>query len=149
MAARHILTDKQIEKAKPAPPRGRYLLWDAVAPSLALRVTDRGHKSFVVQRRVNGRMVKLTLGTYPALPLAEAREKARDALKEMARGKDPRQSNAARVSPAGQRRDSFEGAVETYIKREVEKNRRPRTRDEIIRPLRKLLVPKWGTLPLS
>jgi len=90
MTARHVLTDKQIEKAKPTPPRGRSLLWDAVAPSLALRVTDHGHKSFIVQRRVNGRMVKLTLGTYPALPLTEAREKARDALKEMARGKDPR-----------------------------------------------------------
>lgn len=56
MSERHVLTDKQIEKAKPAPVRGRYLLWDAVAPSLAHRVTDRGHKSLVVQRRVNGRM---------------------------------------------------------------------------------------------
>jgi integrase len=149
MTARHVLTDKQIDNAKPAPPRRRYMLWDAIAPSLALRITDRGHKSFVVHRRVNGRLVMLTLGEYPALPLAEAREKARDALREMARGKDPRQSNPPRVTATGQRRDSFEGAVETYIKREVEKNRRPRTQDEIIRPLRKLLVPKWGTLPLS
>jgi integrase len=149
VSARLVLTDKQIEKAKPARARERYVLWDAVAPSLALRVTDRGHKSFIVQRRVNGRMVKLTLGTYPALPLAEAREKAREALREMARGKDPRQYDATRVTPTGQRRDSFEGAVETYIKREVEKNLRSRTQDEVRRPLRKLLVPRWGTLPLS
>ena len=148
MAARHILTDKQIEKAKPAPQDKRYILWDALMPSMGLRVTDKGHKSFLVQRRVNGRMVKLTLGEYPAVSLAEAREKAQAAVKEMARGIDPRQSKPAPVTASGLRKDSFEGAVESYIKREVEKNRRPRTQDEIIRPLRKLLVPRWGTLPL-
>jgi integrase len=149
MGARHILTDKQIEHAKPAPARRRYILWDAVAPSLGLRVTDRGHKSFVVHRRVNGRLMMMTLGDYPALPLADARDKAREALNAMTKGVDPRQSDAVRVTASGLKRDSFEGAVETYIKREVEKNRRPRTQDEIIRPLRKLLVPRWGTLPLS
>jgi integrase len=91
----------------------------------------------------------LTLGEYPALPLAKARDKARDILSEMTRGIDPRQSSGPRVTATGLRRDSFEGAVETYIKREVERNRRPRTQDEIVRPLRKLLVPKWGTLPLA
>ena len=149
MGERHVLTDKQIEKAKPAPAGSRYILWDAIAPSLGLRVTEHGHKSFLIQRRVNGRMVKLTLGEYPALPLAEAREKAQGVLKDMTRGVDPRQSRPAAVTASGLRRDSFEGAVETYIKREVEKNRRPQTQDGIIRTLRKVLVPKWGTLPLS
>jgi len=149
MGTRHLLTDKQIEKAKPAERGARYILWDAVAPSLGLRVTDKGHKSFIVQRRVNGRMVKLTLGEYPALPLAKARERTQDALKEITKGVDPRQSAPKPVSASGLRRDSFEGAVETYLKREVEKNRRPRTQEEIVRPLRKLLIPRWGTLPLS
>lgn len=149
MSGRHVLTDKQIEKAKPAPPGKRAMLWDAIAPALALRLTDRGHKSFVVHRRVNGRLVMRTLGTYPTLSLADAREKAREALKLMSKGIDPRQSNPARVTATGLRDGSFEAAVEKYIKREVEKNRRPRTQDEIIRPLRKVLVPKWGTLPLG
>lgn len=148
MSGRHVLTDKQIEKAKPAPPGKRAMLWDAIAPSLALRVTDCGHKSFVVHRRVNGRLVMQTLGTYPALNLADAREKARDALMLMTKGIDPRQALAAPVTATGLQERSFEAAVEKYIKREVEKNRRPRTQDEIVRPLRKLLVPKWGTLPL-
>jgi integrase len=148
MAARHVLTDKQIEKAKAAPQGQRSMLWDALIPSLALRITDKGHKTFVIQRRVKGRMVKLTLGEYPALGLAKARENARNALSEMTRGIDPRQSQTPRVTSSGLRRDSFEAAVESYIKREVEKNRRPRTQDEIVRPLRKL-IPQWGTLPLS
>ncbi|MBL7099979.1 MAG: integrase arm-type DNA-binding domain-containing protein [Alphaproteobacteria bacterium] len=148
MGARHLLTDKQIDKARNAPAGARYILWDGVVPSLGLRVTDKGHKSFLVQRRVNGRMIKLTLGEYPAVGLADARERAQAALKDMARGIDPRQGKPAQVTASGLRKDSFEGAVETYIKREVEKNRRPRTQVEIIRPLRKLFV-RWGTLPLS
>src|SRR4051812_19100499 len=99
------------------------MLWDAITPSLALRITDKGHKSFVIQRRVNGRMVKLTLGEYPALKLIEAREKARTALSEMLRGVDPRQQRPSKVTASGLRRDSFEASVESYIKREVEKNR--------------------------
>jgi len=146
VGARHVLTDKQISAAKAAPSKRRYILWDAVTPSLGLRVTDKAHKSFIVQRRVNGRQVMMTLGEYPALPLADAREKAQDTLKSMTKGLDPRQVKQAPVSASGLRRDSFEGAVETYIKREVEKNRRPRTQDEIIRPLRKVLVPRWGSL---
>ena len=136
MRARHVLTDKQIENVKAAPKGTRYILWDAVVPSLGLRMTGSGHKSFLIQRRVNGNMMKLTLGQYPALALADAREQAREALKEMTKGRDPRQSKPAIVTASGLRRDSVEGAIETYIKRDVEKNRRPRTQDEIVRPLR-------------
>jgi integrase len=148
VGARHLLTDKQIEKAKPAPEGKRYILWDALMPSMGVRVTDKGHRSFLVQRRVNGRMVKMTLGEYPAVKLAEARESAKEALKAMERGIDPRQAKPAPVTASGLRKDSFEGAVETYIKREVEKNRRPTTQNHITHFLRKVLVPRWGTLPL-
>lgn len=149
MGARFILTDKTIAKTKPAPAGARYVLWDAVAPSLGLMVTARGHKSFILQRRINGRMVKLTLGAYPALGLAQAREAAQAALKQAAKGVDPRHARAAPVSASGRRRDSFEAAAESYIKREVEKKLRPRTQEEIVRTLRKVLVPRWGTLSLA
>jgi integrase len=148
MPARHVLTEKQLQHAKPAPKGKRYTLWDAVTPSLGVRISDSGRKSFIIQRRVNGRMVRLKLGEHPALELAKAREKAEGTLKLMTKGIDPRHSIAP-VTGTGQRADSFEAAVEKYIKREVEKHRRPRTQDEIIRPLRKFLVPKWGTLNLA
>ncbi len=148
MPARHVLTDKQIANAKPAQGKNRYTLWDAVVPSLGLRVTEKGAKSFIVQRRMNGRQAMLTLGQYPALALIDARERAQDLLKDVTRGVDPRQNRPAPVTASGQRKDSFEGAVETYIKREVEKHRRPSTQLGIIRPLRKLIT-RWGTLPVS
>jgi integrase len=143
-----VLTDKFLENVKPASTGKRNHHWDALVPALALRVSDKGCRSWIVQRRVNGRQTKITLGEYPAVKLRDARDKAREKLKEMTRGIDPRQSAAAPVTGSSLRPDSFEGAVKTYIKREVERNRRPRTQDEITRPLQKLLVPKWGTLPL-
>lgn len=148
MGERHVLTEKAIERAKPALSGQRYVLWDAVTPSLGLRVTARGHKSFILQRRVNGRMLKLTLGEYPALALATAREQAQEALRHIVKGVNPRQAKPAPVRASGLRRDSFEAAVESYFTREVEKNRRLRTQDEIMRPLRRLSM-RWGTLSLS
>ena len=135
MPARHILTEKQLTHAKAAPKGKRYTLWDAVTPSLGVRISDTGRKSFIIQRRVNGRMLRLKLGEFPALGLGKAREKAEEPLKLITKGIDPRHSTSP-VTATRQRADSFEGAVEKYIKREVEKHRRPRTQDEFIRPLR-------------
>ena len=86
--ARIMLTDKAVEKAKP-PAKGRAYLWDALVPSFALRVTDRGHRSWIIQRRVNGKMLRVTLGDYPALGLGDARDAARMALKDMTKGITP------------------------------------------------------------
>lgn len=129
------LTAKGIEKLKAPAPGERTNYWDSLVPSLCLRVTHTGRKSFVIQRRVNGRMVRVKLGDFPTLKLADARETARTQIKEMSRGRIPSQI-AATASTL--RTDSFEAAVEDYIKREVEKNRRPRTQKEIVRPLRKI-----------
>jgi integrase len=148
VGARIVLTKAKLDAARQAAPGARVLLWDAVVPALALRVTDKGHKSFIVQRRVNGRMIKLTLGDYPALGLKAARQRARDALSDMEQGADPRQK-AQRTTASGLRRDSVEAAVESYIKRHVEKNQRPRSQLEVIRPLRRILVPRFGTLAIN
>ena len=40
-------------------------------------------------RRVNGRMVRHTIGRYPEWSLAEARDKASETLKRMASGEPP------------------------------------------------------------
>jgi len=146
--ARQVLTNIAIERIKAAAPNTRDNHWDAVVPSLALRVTSSGHKSWIVQRRTNGRMLRVKLGDFPALGLADARAKARAAIEQMLEGRDPRQSQR-RVTAAAARSESFETAVEDYIRREVTPNRRQSTQSEIARTLRKRLVPRWGTLNLS
>lgn len=66
--------------------------WDADLPGFGLRVSTEDRKTWVVRYRVEGerRLRRLSLKpTYPDLSLADAREKARKALRQAADGTDP------------------------------------------------------------
>lgn len=83
------LTDKAVAAAK-AEAGKRLELFDLACPGLILRVTDAGRKTWVVRYRTkDGRQPRLTLGTYPALSLVDARDLALDAIKAAAKGGDP------------------------------------------------------------
>ena len=84
-----LLTDRLIRAAKTDKPSRE--IWDSVVPSFGIRVNAGGRKSFQVFRRVDGKMRRFKLGTYPPLSLADARGKARAILSELAAGRDPRQ----------------------------------------------------------
>lgn len=60
------------------------------AAGLMLRVTDAGVKTWAVRyRTTDGRQRRYGLGRYPAVSLADARERARVALADASNGKDP------------------------------------------------------------
>ena len=65
-------------------------LWDAVLPSFGLRVRPGGHKTYVVRYRTTaGTQRKLTIGRADIFATPdEAREKARDVLRQAKEGKD-------------------------------------------------------------
>src|SRR4051794_37888076 len=63
--------------------------WDQVFKGLGLRLSSAGRKTWVVMYRHNGRQRRLTLGTFPVLSLADARDRAREALSAVAAGSDP------------------------------------------------------------
>ena len=86
--------------AVPAPPRGQVDYFDQTPPSLGLRVAPSGRKTWFVMYRAHGRLRRYTLGTYPAVSLAEARQRATDARHSVAHGGDPAtQRQAARHAP--------------------------------------------------
>jgi hypothetical protein len=85
---RQTLTARYVDAVKP-PASSRAEHWDASTPGFGLRVSASGRKSWVLMYRHEGRLRRLTLGTYPALPLSEARERARDAIRHAAKGGDP------------------------------------------------------------
>lgn len=85
---RIALTEQVIRRLKP-PASGRADHWDALVPGLSLRITSRGARSWTVVGRLNGKVLRHTLGGYPAMPLAAAREQARDALEALQSGKHP------------------------------------------------------------
>jgi integrase len=85
--AKH-LTAKAIEKMRPDPER-RMEIPDGLLPGLYLVVQPSGAKSWAVRFRANGKTAKVTLGRFPAIELAKARELARDQFEAVAKGRDP------------------------------------------------------------
>jgi integrase len=85
--AMQVLTVRGIEALKPR--TKRYEVFDALTPSLAIRVTPSGHKSWVLYYRHHGRQRRLTLGRYPDRPLAEARAEAIHERGRILKGADP------------------------------------------------------------
>jgi hypothetical protein len=67
----------------------RYEVFDALTPSLAIRVTPSGHKSWALYYRHHGRQRRLTLGRYPDLTLADARSQAIHERGRILKGADP------------------------------------------------------------
>ena len=89
VSRRMHFTDRGLKALKP-PPRPRQVdYFDESLPGFGLRVSYNGRKSWVVLYRCNGIKGRLTLGRYDVVPLVEAREQARDALKAALRGDDP------------------------------------------------------------
>jgi hypothetical protein len=88
------LTELFAERVKP-PASGRVEYFDATFGSLALRVTETGHKSWSFYYRMGGRLRRLTIGNYPGIKPAQARREAGAAL-ERVRGAStpPRRSGS-------------------------------------------------------
>ena len=81
------LTVKKLESLKPKTKRTEY--WDASLSCFGVRVTPNGDKVFCIMYRINGKLRRMTLGEYPILKLADARDMAKDAFKLVRNGIDP------------------------------------------------------------
>jgi integrase len=83
------LTDTGIRSCQPR--STQYSIGDAACPGLCLRITPKGIKTFAFayRNKGTGKVAWLTLGRYPDVPLAQARELANDARKTAALGGTP------------------------------------------------------------
>jgi integrase len=142
MLAKKPLTDRTIASVKPAAPGKRRLLWDAVVPGLALRVTDRGSRSFVLVVRYPGsrHSAPRSLGTVGAISLAEARDTAREWLSQIRKGIDPQAQALER------RGETFEAIASGYLTRVAKDHR---SRDKTEATLTRLVYPAFGSRPID
>jgi integrase len=138
---RKKLTDKGLQKLVPVPGQKQTDFWDELTPGFGVRVSYGGRKSFQVLTRVNGKLQRLTIGSYPRLSLAEARDQAERLLKDAAAGISPKdRETEQRHQAQAQRLNSF-GAVAAAFMEDHAKGLR--SRDELQRMLDRDLLPLW------
>ena len=148
------LTVFDIENARAR--AARYELPDARIRGLRLIVQPSGKKSWAVRRRLSGKPSKFTIGSYPAIGLAEARAAALEALASIARGIAPSRAGKDAGEPAeGIHGELVADVVELFITRYVQvKTRRglaPKASSvqETSRILRREIIPAWGQRPVA
>ena len=141
------LTVRTIEAMKAGP--ARVEIPDGLTPGLYLVCQPTGAKSWAVRYRAGSRPRKHTLGRYPALNLASARELARRTLVAVASGRDPaaEKIEARRVAadPAGPLRDRFDAAASMFIERYAKANTKEQTWRESERLIATHVLPLWRT----
>ena len=141
------LTDPGIAKIGRAPKGKRIERFDAGAPGLSLRVTERGVKSWSVYYRLGGVHRRETIGTWPKVGVAHARDRARE-IKELAKSNvDPKAAREAEEAAAqAGTLTTFGSIAEQYIERECPRQRRGW---ELERIIRRELLPTWGNQPIA
>ena len=94
------LTDAKLTAMKP-PASGQIEISDSVVPGLRVRLGVLGGRTFIVRKRIGGKVKNITLGRYSArFGLAEARKKARTILSDIEAGGDPSAGPTARKRAA-------------------------------------------------
>src|SRR5208283_2373525 len=107
-ALKRDLTDRAIRALKPAERCKRYIQPDAQVAGFGVRVTDKGHKTFVLVARYGGaaQPAPRAIGDFPTVDLAEARRIAREWREDLRKGvatlgTKPRPPDARLTSPKG------------------------------------------------
>jgi integrase len=141
------LTDKTVENLRPK--RAAYFVWDAATVGLGIKVTPKHKKIWVAQLKYPGHRAqsRRTVGLFPAVGLAMAREKAREWHAWAKAGIDPaveeaKAAAAATHAAALAERHSFTSVAEAYVARVL-----PGLRwgARVEHQIRKELLPAWGS----
>ena len=103
------ITKSNVDQLIP-PVTGQKFLRDNKLRGFALRVTASGAKSFVYEGRIHGRVRRITIGPYPALNIAVARQATLRLKAAVAEGRDPAQEKIAERNVV-----TFGDLAEVYI----------------------------------
>jgi integrase len=130
------ITDPQLRRISP---RGRAEVFDRSLSGFGARATPDGRWAFFVRYRRDGRQRRISLGTYGVVSLADARDRARLILADVARGLDPAEAARAR-----RRAPTFRELAAEYMERHAKPHKRSWRYDQ--QQLDLHLLPDWGGL---
>ena len=132
-----VLTDLKVKKL--APQERRYEVFDDNR-GFCIRVTPTGTKSWIFRYHFDGARRRMTLGSYPGVSLAMAREKYAQAVQALQRGIDPgvkaRAARAKRKSAP-----SFQDLLDEYWDLELGKTPTAKERRRLVE---KDVIKPWG-----
>ena len=130
------LTKHAIETARP----GTYV-WDNEVPGFGVRVTPRGARSFIFQYRTRcDEQGKITMASFPALTVEEARKRARELRTDVDKGGNPSKARRERREAADLR------TLAAYYTDDYARQRplKPRTVSDARRLLNRYALPRYG-----
>jgi len=134
------LTAASVEKMKPTDRRQE--IPDQLCTGLYLTVQPSGKKGWQVRYRHAGVHRRMSLGAYPVLSLADARQRARDALAAASEGRDPAEEVRAAKAPKPQDdRDMIKTLIGQFDKRHLSGLKSGRV---VRRELDRHVVSAWG-----
>ncbi len=140
-----MLTDKAVRAATARDKA--YKLADS--RGLHLHVSTSGHKSWRYKYRFENKERLLTLGAYPAVSLANAREKRDEAKKILRDGRDPRHSaKRSRLVGGNDSPRSFEEVAREWHALQVGRWKPVHAKD-VITSLERDIFPDLGAMPLD
>lgn len=124
------------------PPAGRVTYFEdnpRALPGFALRVTDKGIKSWILMYRTSGKQRLKTYGKFPALGIADAKDLARADYHAACGGDDPAAAKqAARTAPTMQQ------LADRYLAEYAAVHKRPKPASEDRAMLTNNILPRLG-----
>jgi integrase len=106
------LTESTIAKTVLAPGQAESIIFDDDLPGFGIRLRSGGSRTWLYQFKIGTKHRRITLGKYPALRPAKARETAAKLHAEVKLGNDPAGIKAEKTARAG---ETFGSIVERYL----------------------------------
>lgn len=100
LASRTRLTAGRVAGFTCPAEKSQAFLWDTDAPTLALRATPTGRKTYVFESRLNGASIRINIGTVADWPIEKARAKAQGLKVLTDDGTDPREVEREKIVAA-------------------------------------------------
>lgn len=119
---------------------------------LYLQITPNGAKSWILRVKIGAKRRDIGLGGYPTIPLALAREKARDARAKIEAGIDPveeRQAARRALILAQKRGMTFATAVDRYLAFKLDEFSNDKHRKQWRATLENYAIPHLGDMQLQ
>ena len=134
------LTKTYVDALKP-PLKNQSFIRDGELKGFGVRVTANGAKAFILEKRINGRVRRQTIGRYPDLTVEQARKQAQVLLGQIAQGIDP----VAEKEAARARQINLADAFADF--KRARKGLKPRTLYDYERVMA-VAFPDWQARPL-